>query len=156
MGVQGAVSRARGLGVRLVVGERAAGGQRVAVRVGGEAGGIEQVELAVTVPDGLSAERLEALRAGLAQVLREAAADGVPWSGLLTTLLEGCAARTPLAPAAVGLGGRVAAAEADRLMTLARRQGFEGEPCRVCGQFTLVRTGSCQTCVNCYAPGSCG
>ncbi len=155
MNAQRQMGRTTTAGVRLVVAERPAGGQRIAVRVCPEAVGIEQIELAVTVPGRLSSERLAALGEGLAEVLRRTGEAGMPWSGLATTLLQGCTV-APDEPQAAGLGGRLPADELARLRDVARRQGYAGEPCTVCGQFALVRTGSCHTCLHCYAPGGCG
>lgn len=40
-------------------------------------------------------------------------------------------------------------------MKKARLQGFEGDPCSECGQFTLVRNGSCLKCNSCGATTGC-
>jgi ribonucleoside-diphosphate reductase alpha chain len=37
----------------------------------------------------------------------------------------------------------------------ARMKGFEGDPCGSCGQFTLVRNGTCLKCVSCGATSGC-
>ena len=37
----------------------------------------------------------------------------------------------------------------------ARLQGYEGDPCRECGQFTLVRNGSCFKCNTCGSTNGC-
>ncbi|MFQ5562659.1 MAG: vitamin B12-dependent ribonucleotide reductase [Parvularculaceae bacterium] len=37
----------------------------------------------------------------------------------------------------------------------ARIKGYEGDPCPECGQFTLVRNGSCQKCESCGATTGC-
>ena len=39
--------------------------------------------------------------------------------------------------------------------TLARHQGYEGDPCGECGQFTMVRGGTCLRCVSCGATSGC-
>jgi ribonucleoside-diphosphate reductase alpha chain len=46
---------------------------------------------------------------------------------------------------------------ADKLerMKLARKQGFEGDPCPVCGLFTLVRNGTCLKCETCGSTTGC-
>ncbi|MCS7204888.1 MAG: vitamin B12-dependent ribonucleotide reductase [Leptospiraceae bacterium] len=41
------------------------------------------------------------------------------------------------------------------LSTLAKMQGYEGDPCPECGQFTLVRNGNCLKCVSCGATTGC-
>ena len=38
---------------------------------------------------------------------------------------------------------------------LARQQGYEGDPCSECGNFTLVRNGTCTKCNTCGASGGC-
>jgi len=38
----------------------------------------------------------------------------------------------------------------------ARLKGYEGDACPECGQFTMVRTGSCQRCESCGADTGCG
>jgi ribonucleoside-diphosphate reductase alpha chain len=38
---------------------------------------------------------------------------------------------------------------------LARMQGYEGDPCEECGNFTLVRNGTCRKCVTCGATTGC-
>jgi ribonucleoside-diphosphate reductase alpha chain len=41
------------------------------------------------------------------------------------------------------------------LMTIAKMQGYEGDPCPECGQFTMVRNGTCLKCVSCGATTGC-
>ena len=38
---------------------------------------------------------------------------------------------------------------------LARTRGYEGDPCTQCGQFTLVRSGTCMRCVSCGSTSGC-
>jgi ribonucleoside-diphosphate reductase alpha chain len=38
---------------------------------------------------------------------------------------------------------------------LARMMGYEGDPCAECGQFTLVRNGTCLKCMTCGATSGC-
>jgi ribonucleoside-diphosphate reductase alpha chain len=38
---------------------------------------------------------------------------------------------------------------------LARLKGYEGDPCGECGNFTLVRNGTCQKCLTCGATTGC-
>jgi len=40
-------------------------------------------------------------------------------------------------------------------MTIAKMQGYEGDPCPECGQFTMVRNGTCLKCVSCGATTGC-
>jgi ribonucleoside-diphosphate reductase alpha chain len=37
-----------------------------------------------------------------------------------------------------------------------RRMGYEGDACRSCGQFTLIKTGACAVCETCGATSGCG
>ena len=38
---------------------------------------------------------------------------------------------------------------------LARLKGYEGDPCTVCGHFTLIRNGTCLKCETCGATTGC-
>ncbi len=40
-------------------------------------------------------------------------------------------------------------------MNMARMQGYEGDPCSVCGHFTLVRNGTCLKCLTCGSTTGC-
>ena len=37
----------------------------------------------------------------------------------------------------------------------AKLKGYEGDPCLDCGQFTLVRNGSCLKCISCGTTSGC-
>ena len=37
----------------------------------------------------------------------------------------------------------------------ARMKGYEGDPCGECGNFTLVRNGTCMKCVTCGSTSGC-
>ena len=54
---------------------------------------------------------------------------------------------------------RVVSVEADRSLRMmvreARIKGYEGDACGSCGQFTLVRNGTCLKCVSCGATSGC-
>ncbi len=54
-------------------------------------------------------------------------------------------------------GGGWQAAERSQsdLVQEARLKGYEGEPCTTCGQFTMVRNGSCLKCASCGATSGC-
>jgi ribonucleoside-diphosphate reductase alpha chain len=41
------------------------------------------------------------------------------------------------------------------LSRVAKLQGYEGDPCDECGNFTLVRNGTCQKCLTCGATTGC-
>lgn len=53
-------------------------------------------------------------------------------------------------PAQVGSGG-----ELTLKIREARMKGYEGDPCSTCGQFTLVRNGTCLKCESCGATSGC-
>jgi ribonucleoside-diphosphate reductase alpha chain len=38
---------------------------------------------------------------------------------------------------------------------LARLKGYEGDPCGDCGQFTMVRNGTCLKCITCGTTTGC-
>jgi ribonucleoside-diphosphate reductase alpha chain len=44
----------------------------------------------------------------------------------------------------------------DDRVRVARMKGYEGDPCGECGQFTLVRSGTCCKCDACGASSGCG
>jgi ribonucleoside-diphosphate reductase alpha chain len=46
-------------------------------------------------------------------------------------------------------------AAAPDLRTRARMQGYEGDPCSECGNYTLVRNGTCMKCNTCGATSGC-
>jgi ribonucleoside-diphosphate reductase alpha chain len=48
----------------------------------------------------------------------------------------------------------VATGEIDAV-TKARMQGYEGEACGECGNYTLVRNGTCMKCNTCGATSGC-
>jgi ribonucleoside-diphosphate reductase alpha chain len=41
------------------------------------------------------------------------------------------------------------------LRTKARLQGYEGDPCAECGNYTLVRNGTCMKCNTCGGTSGC-
>ena len=56
--------------------------------------------------------------------------------------------------AAAGGGSASGVAGMDASM-IARRKGYEGDPCGDCGNFTLVRNGACMKCDTCGATSGC-
>jgi ribonucleoside-diphosphate reductase alpha chain len=70
-------------------------------------------------------------------------------------------------PAASGGGSRQAGGSAAAGLTtlsrdsrrqqaeIARLQGYEGDPCSACGNFTLVRNGTCLKCDTCGSTTGC-
>jgi ribonucleoside-diphosphate reductase alpha chain len=43
----------------------------------------------------------------------------------------------------------------DNEVHVARMKGYEGDPCPVCGHFTLVRSGTCMRCDTCGSTTGC-
>jgi len=84
--------------------------------------------------------------------------------GQLTVLqggVQATAAATALAGAAGGTAVAVMAATVETAETLqssireARLKGYEGDACGECGNFTLVRNGTCMKCVTCGSTSGC-
>jgi ribonucleoside-diphosphate reductase alpha chain len=59
------------------------------------------------------------------------------------------------APVSGGSGAGVAAAKLLSPSELARLKGYEGDPCGECGQFTMVRNGTCLKCITCGTTTGC-
>ena len=64
----------------------------------------------------------------------------------------GAAVATVARKATQAQTGRLTLADA---IKQARQKGFEGDPCPDCGQFMLVRNGTCLKCVGCGATTGC-
>ncbi len=70
-------------------------------------------------------------------------------------------ARTARAPAArqvsvlEAMEAKAAQPTVFEQVRLARLMGYEGDPCSECGQFTLVRNGTCLKCLTCGATSGC-
>ncbi len=135
-------------------------------------GGESQAELDDR-PDkgGASAASLEAVR--------KAAGNGYARSGLRVVHGSGNGAPAEASIEAYGGNGTVAAAGAETygvagggadIVTLggngaaapqlveqrvARMKGYEGDPCEECGNFTMVRNGTCAKCDTCGATSGC-
>ncbi|HYB40126.1 MAG TPA: vitamin B12-dependent ribonucleotide reductase, partial [Candidatus Methylomirabilis sp.] len=54
-----------------------------------------------------------------------------------------------------GGSGQVAEARPLSASELARLKGYEGDPCGDCGQFTMVRNGTCLKCITCGTTTGC-
>ena len=54
----------------------------------------------------------------------------------------------------VGVGRFTTEAEVDAAAK-AKMQGYEGDPCGECGNYTLVRNGTCMKCNTCGATSGC-
>ena len=63
-------------------------------------------------------------------------------------------ARVRAAAASLGLPATSGVVERERVRQ-ARIKGYEGDPCGECGQFTMVRNGTCLKCLSCGATNGC-
>ena len=86
-------------------------------------------------------QELVVLQGGLHTVARQAATE--PLSALQTLVPE--VAETALATGTVGF----------TLRDKAKIQGYEGDPCGECGNYTLVRNGTCMKCNTCGGTSGC-
>jgi ribonucleoside-diphosphate reductase alpha chain len=59
-----------------------------------------------------------------------------------------------IAPVSGG-SGRLAGSEPLSASEIARLKGYEGDPCGDCGQFTMVRNGTCLKCITCGTTTGC-
>ncbi|HSE04004.1 MAG TPA: vitamin B12-dependent ribonucleotide reductase, partial [Methylomirabilota bacterium] len=81
---------------------------------------------------------------------------------LIATPEPAPAARPAVAPvtarAAVPMSGGSGAVAETKLLSaseMARLKGYEGDPCGDCGQFTMVRNGTCLKCITCGTTTGC-
>jgi ribonucleoside-diphosphate reductase alpha chain len=56
---------------------------------------------------------------------------------------------------AASAGGRGPTSTAGADQAVARMKGYEGDPCSECGNFTMVRNGTCLKCMSCGATNGC-
>ena len=77
-------------------------------------------------------------RGAIADAVSEAAAEVAGDVAVMTTT-------TAVASGSVAIDAR----------TKAKMQGYEGEACGECGNFTLVRNGTCMKCNTCGATSGC-
>ena len=71
--------------------------------------------------------------------------------------VEGSVSQSVHAQAVVAMAPEVESAMDERLtrMREARMKGYEGDSCGECGNFTLVRNGTCMKCVTCGSTSGC-
>ncbi len=101
----------------------------------------------VVLPGGAGTGLDGVFRSGREAAQAEAAAIDDPSAALATLVPE----TQPETGAAAGAaGGMVLDAR-----TKARMQGYEGDPCGECGNYTLVRNGTCMKCNTCGATSGC-
>ncbi len=90
-------------------------------------------------------QELIVLQGGQATVALEAGTDP---DHVLRTLV-------PATAAGPKSGGTATSAMAITAVTKAKMQGYEGEACGECGNYTLVRNGTCMKCNTCGATSGC-
>ncbi len=61
----------------------------------------------------------------------------------------------PVVKVPVAAGAEAEAGAKEDSLALARIQGYEGDPCPVCGHLTLVRNGTCLKCMTCGSTTGC-
>jgi ribonucleoside-diphosphate reductase alpha chain len=94
--------------------------------------------------------------------LRSDAIGSKPGQGPISLAEDAATAVRAIAPAATGraiapLKGGSGPAERKLLSAsaIARLKGYEGDPCGDCGQFTMVRNGTCLKCITCGTTTGC-
>jgi ribonucleoside-diphosphate reductase alpha chain len=90
-----------------------------------------------------------------AGVLDEGGVVGRLAVGAEALVPAGRAADVTAADVTAADGGNATYAAHAEQVRFARLQGFEGDPCGECGNFTLVRNGTCQKCVTCGSTTGC-
>jgi ribonucleoside-diphosphate reductase alpha chain len=60
-----------------------------------------------------------------------------------------------VAPSVIMTAARPSRDSVPSAIAMARMKGYEGDPCRECGQFTLVRNGTCLKCMSCGGTTGC-
>ena len=101
-------------------------------------------EIAASYKDKLAAAKLsKEQQAARTAALKKAKADGLDRKATQAAVAEAVAVAPP--PPMVQA---LAAQEA-------RLKGYEGDACRACGQFTLVRNGTCLKCNTCGETSGC-
>ena len=138
---------------------------------------LDRTDLAHVKPQGASFDSIgEAEDANLAEVSERAASKSlevlrqISSTGYLRkrlpqdlVVLQGGVGATALAPDAPRAQGFAEAASAFAAgtatamdaRTRARMQGYEGDPCGECGNYTLVRNGTCMKCNTCGGTSGC-
>ena len=81
---------------------------------------------------------------------------------MIRALLPAFAALCLLSACETGFGGGAGSATALATGTVsmdarvkAKMQGYEGDPCGECGNYTLVRNGTCMKCNTCGGTSGC-
>jgi len=91
-------------------------------------------------------QELRVLQGGAGATALDGAMDTV---AVLQTLVPETASTETAVGASLGASGSV------DLRTKAKMQGYEGDPCGECGNYTLVRNGTCMKCNTCGGTSGC-
>ncbi len=117
-----------------------------------EKGGVSQVEvLKKAISPGYLRNRAPREFA----VLRGGTADAVALGGSTEPVPAFRKGRPDAGDARVAEVRAPAASGAVRAIANARMQGYEGDPCGECGNYTLVRNGTCLRCTTCGGTSGC-
>jgi len=76
-------------------------------------------------------------------------------SALAGTLPDPASLARAAAPVSGGSGAAAAELKVLSASDMARLKGYEGDPCGDCGQFTMVRNGTCLKCITCGTTTGC-
>jgi len=96
-------------------------------------------------------QELRVLQGGVGATALDSATD--PMVTLQTLVPE--VASTGFAETAVGYVGGTGTATSMDARAKAKMQGYEGDPCGECGNYTLVRNGTCMKCNTCGGTSGC-
>ncbi len=119
-----------------------------------------EASLSALVSPGFVRGRLRVLEGGGAAPSVEAPAIETPTKELVTELMDepqmAMPASAGAAQGAVAVGATIAVSSGrSAQIAEARIKGYEGDPCSDCGNFTLVRNGTCLKCDTCGATSGC-
>ncbi len=96
-------------------------------------------------------QELRVLQGGMGATVLDSATDAV---AALQTLVPDVAS-SGFAETAVGFVGGAAPSTSMDARVKAKMQGYEGDPCGECGNYTLVRNGTCMKCNTCGGTSGC-
>ncbi|MFN3075809.1 MAG: vitamin B12-dependent ribonucleotide reductase [Alphaproteobacteria bacterium] len=95
----------------------------------------------------------------LGRHVHQAQAGQAGWGGVASGTLGAVGGRAVVAGVSVGSSSSSASSSASgnskHQSREARRRGYDGDPCGDCGNFTLIRNGTCLKCDTCGATNGC-
>ncbi len=98
--------------------------------------------------------RTRHLKVGFVTGDTDSSADGLQTTGAATGPVMVAQPHTRATAVSLGMPAAAGLHEGE-LVRQARIKGYEGDPCVECGQFTMVRNGTCLKCVSCGATSGC-